>query len=91
MGESSDSGKDRKAGNYPTVESWNDADCKLEVTQPEGWMCRVCKVLSVLLIPDIGPLRALNLPLGILKGEHGGVAQAFNGQGNYCSTWNAKD
>ncbi len=44
MGGSSEAEKDRKAGKYPTVESWNDADCKLEVTQPEGWMCKVCNV-----------------------------------------------
>jgi hypothetical protein len=35
---------DRKAGKFPTVESWNDADCMLEVSQPEGWMCKVSPI-----------------------------------------------
>lgn len=33
--------KERDAGQFPTVESWNDADCKLQVSQPEGWTCKV--------------------------------------------------
>lgn len=25
----------------PTVETWDDADCRLQVSQPEGWTCKV--------------------------------------------------
>ena len=41
MGQEEDQ-KLRNAGNIPTVETWDDADCKLQVTQPEGWTCKAC-------------------------------------------------
>lgn len=33
--------QERKEGKFPTVESWNDADTRLVVSQPEGWACKV--------------------------------------------------
>lgn len=52
MGGSPEPEQERKAGKFPTVESWNDADCKLEVTQPEGWMCKVRLQTKIHLPPD---------------------------------------
>jgi len=52
LGGKSQPRQERKEGHFPTIESWNDADCKLEVTQPEGWMCRVRLQTKIHLPPD---------------------------------------
>ena len=39
--------KERKDGKFPTVESWNDAETKLVVSQPDGWACKVHASFSV--------------------------------------------
>ena len=36
-----DAAQSRNSGETPSVEAWDDADCKLQVTQPEGWTCKV--------------------------------------------------